>query len=111
MMSKNELTSDERETTRQSTEPAVVMTTASGEAESTEEPTVHVDDLDVFVSMMLLEDAPAVLSVGLLCEEMSYFCAWKKEEYPSLVKDGKIIRCKSETPCAHCGSVERTSYT
>ena len=68
MMNMNEPTSDERETTRQSTEPAVVMTTFRGKAESSEEPTVYVNDLDVFVSMMLLEDSVAVLSVGLLDE-------------------------------------------
>ena len=36
--------------------------TADGMAGSTEEATVYVSDLDVFVTMMLLEDLPAVLS-------------------------------------------------
>ena len=57
--------------TRRSKEPTVIKT-ASGMAESTEEATGYVDDLDVFVTMMLLEDSAAVLSLGLLCEEMGY---------------------------------------
>ena len=43
------------------------ITTANGKAGSTEEATVYVNDLDVFVTMMLLEDSPAVLSPGSLC--------------------------------------------
>ena len=30
----------------------------------------YVNDLDVSVTVMLFEDSPAVLSLGLLCEEM-----------------------------------------
>ena len=66
MMSKNALTS---ETIRKSEEPTVIMT-ANGKAKSTEEATVHVGDLDVFVTMMLFDDSFAVLSLCLLCEEM-----------------------------------------
>ena len=65
MMSKNELTSGEKDTIRRSNEPTAI-TTASGKAESTEEATVHVNDLNVFVTMMLLEGSPALLSLGLL---------------------------------------------
>ena len=53
----------QRETISRSKEPTFV-TTASGEAELTERATVSVDDLDVFVTMMLLEDSPAVLTVS-----------------------------------------------
>ena len=49
-----------------------VITTASGGTVSTEEATVYVNDLNVFVSTVLLEDSPAVLSLNLLCEEMVY---------------------------------------
>ena len=55
MMSKNELTSGEKDTFRVS--------------ESTEDATVYVNDLDVFVTIMLLEDSAAMLSFGSLCEE------------------------------------------
>ena len=45
---------------------------------------------------MLLEDSPAVLSQCLLCEEMGYSCELSKGEFPFLMKDIKVIRCKSE---------------
>ena len=38
-------------------------TTANVKVELTEEATVYVNDLDVFVTMMLLEDSSAVLSL------------------------------------------------
>ena len=56
MMSNNEPTSDETDTIRRSEEPTVIMT-ASGNAESTEEAIVYVNDLDVFVTMMLLDSS------------------------------------------------------
>ena len=63
MMSKHELTSGQKSSIRRSKEPTVV-TTANGKVESMEEATVFVKDLDVFVTMVLLEDSPAVLSLG-----------------------------------------------
>ena len=40
-----------------------LLQTAKERAESTEEATVYVNDLDVFVTMMLREESPAVLSL------------------------------------------------
>ena len=62
MMSQSELTSGENDTIRRSEKPTVI-TTAIGKADSTEEATVYFDDLDVFVTMMVLEDSPAELSL------------------------------------------------
>ena len=70
MTSKNELTSDEKDTIRRSTEPTTI-TTANGKAQSTEEAAVYAIDLDVVVTMMLLEDSAAVLSFGFIVEEMT----------------------------------------
>ena len=84
IMSKNELTSGEKDVIRRSRE-AALTTTASGKAESTKKKkrTAYVNDLDVVVTMMLLEDSPAVVSLGLLCEEMVYSFEWKTGEVPS----------------------------
>ena len=65
-MSESEITSGEKETIIKSKEPTVIPT-ASGKAEPTEEATVYVNDLDVFVRTMLLGDSPTVLSLGLFC--------------------------------------------
>ena len=50
------------------------------------EATAYVKDLDVFVTMMLLKDSPAVLSLGLLSEEWATLME-EKEESPSLFTD------------------------
>ena len=68
IMSESQFSSGEKDTLRRSKEPTVI-TTANGKAESTEE---AVNDLDVLVTVMLLEDSPAAPSLGLSCEEMGY---------------------------------------
>ena len=98
MMSKNEVTSGEKDTIRRSKEPTVI-TTASGQAESTEEATVYFCGLGVFVTMMLLEDSPAVLSLVSLCEEMGYYHGWKRGESPSMIKDEKLQAARLRTMC------------
>ena len=42
--------------------------TASGKVQTNEEAQVYVDDLGLFVTVQLLEDTSAVLSLGILCE-------------------------------------------
>ena len=54
MMSKNGLTSGEKDSIRRSKEPTVV-TIADGEAESTEDATVYVNDLDVVCRKQAVE--------------------------------------------------------
>ena len=76
--SENKLTSGDKDTIRRSREPTV-NTTASGKAESTEEGRVYVNDLVVSVTMVLLEDSAAVVSLGLLGEELGCTCGWKRE--------------------------------
>lgn len=60
-MSKQELTSEDKDTERVSRRSATVIT-ASGFVESSEEATVSVKDLDMFVTKPILHDAPAALS-------------------------------------------------
>ena len=91
-MSKNQVTSVEKDTNRRSNGP-IVITTANGQAESTEAATVYVN---VLVAMMLLDDSPAVLPLGLPCDEMGYSFEWIEGDSPSLVNDGKILLFKSE---------------
>ena len=43
--------------------------TANGEVQTREEATVYVKELDLFVTVMLLEETPAILSFGKLCED------------------------------------------
>ena len=72
MVSKRDLNSAELETMRISKNPTTVMT-ANGEVLAREEATVHVKELDLFVTVMLLEDTPAVLSIGKVCVKIMGF--------------------------------------
>ena len=84
--------SAELETMRTSRSPTTVMT-ANGEVQTREEATVYVEELDLFVTVMLLEETPAVLSLGKLCEDHGYTYHWTSGQKPHLTKKGKRIDC------------------
>ena len=67
MLSKKDLSSAELDTLRKSRNPTTVIA-ACGEVQTSGEAPVHVHDLDLFHTMQILEDTPAVLSLGKLCE-------------------------------------------
>ena len=68
MISKKNFNSAEMETVTTSRSPMTVIT-ANGEVQTNEEATVYVRELDTFQTMKVLEDTPAVLSLGKLCDE------------------------------------------
>ena len=63
MMSKKDPSSDELDTLRRSRNPTVVLT-ANGEVHANEEAQACVHDLNLFVTVQLLEETLAVLSLG-----------------------------------------------
>ena len=75
VVSKKDLNSAELETMRTSRSPTTVMT-ANGEVQTREEATVYVKQLDLFVKVMLLEETPALLSLGKLYEDHGYAYHW-----------------------------------
>ena len=44
--------------------------------------------LDIFLTMKVLEDTPAVLSLGKLCDEHGYSYEWINGQKPHLIKNG-----------------------
>ena len=94
MISKKDLNSFEMETLTTSRSPATVIT-ANGEVQTHEEATVYVRELDLFLTMKLFEDTPAVLSVGKLCDEHGYSNEWITGQ-KHLVKNGIRIQCNTE---------------
>ena len=92
VVSKRGLNSAELETMRISRNPTTVMT-ANGEVQTREEATVYVKELDLFVTVMLLENTPPLLSLGKLCEDHRYNNHWISDEKPHLIKKGKRIDC------------------
>ena len=77
MLSKKDLSSDEMNTLWRSVTPTTVMS-AYGEVQTNEEAQVYVQDLDLFVTVQILEETPAVLSLGKLCSEHGCSYEWKK---------------------------------
>ena len=47
----------------------MTVITANNEVQTNEEATVYVRELDMFLTVKVLEDTPAVLSLGKLCDE------------------------------------------
>ena len=71
MFSKKDLNSAEIDTLTTSCSPTTVIT-ADGEVQTNEEATVYVKEFDIFLIMKVLEDTPAVLTLGKLCDEDGY---------------------------------------
>ena len=92
MISKKDLNSAELETLTTSRSPTTVIT-ANGEVQTHEEPTVYVKELDIFLTLKVLEDTPAVSSPGKLCDEHGYSHEWINGQKPHLIKNGVRIQC------------------
>ena len=87
VISKKDLNSAELETLTTSRSPTTVMT-ANGEVQTHEEATVYVKELEKILTMKVLEDALAVLSLGKLCDENGYSYEWINGQKPHLIKTG-----------------------
>ena len=61
-----------------------------------EEAQVFGHDLGLFVTVQLLEETPAVLSLGKLCSEHGYFYEWVNGQKPHLTTDGRVFTCKTD---------------
>ena len=75
--------------------PTTVIT-ANGEVQTHEEATVYVKEFEKFLTMKVLENTPAVLSLGNLCDENGYSYEWINGQKPHLIKDGIRIICNTE---------------
>ena len=95
ILSKKNLSQDENETLRRSRNPTMVVT-AHEEVQANVETQEDVHDLDLFVTAQILDDTPAVQTLGKLCEEHGNTCEWASGQKPHLTKQGKNIFCKTE---------------
>ena len=94
MVNKRNLTSDEVETMRISKNTTTVMT-ASGEVQTRREATVYVEELHLFVTVMLLEETPAVLSLGRIMGKPTTGPAVKNHFSPKMARE--LIAIKRTT--------------
>ena len=71
MISKKDLNDAEMDTLTKSCSPTIVIS-GNGEVQTNEEATVNVKELDILLTMSVLENTPVVLSLGKLCDENGY---------------------------------------
>ena len=91
MLSRKDLNSAELDTVRVSRNSITVIT-ANVEVQTNEEATVHVYDLDSFVTVHTFEDTPPVLSLG---EDHGYSFEWSSGQKPHISKNGRNIQCNT----------------
>ena len=95
MISKKDLSDAEMDTLTKSCSPTIVIT-ANGEVQTHEEAIVYVKELDIFLTVKVFENTPAVLSLGKLCDENGYSYEWINGQKPHLINDGIRIICNTE---------------
>ena len=59
-------------------------------------PQFYVKELDKFLTMKVLEDTPAVSSLGKLCDEHGYSYEWINGQKSHLIRNGIRIQCNTE---------------
>ena len=95
MISKKDLSDAEMDTLTKSCSPTIVTTT-NGEVQTHEEASVYVKELNIFLTMKVIENTPAVLSLGKLCDENGYSYEWINSQKPHLNKNGIRFACNTE---------------
>ena len=85
MISKKDLTDAEMDTLTKSCSLTIVIT-ANGEVQTHEQAMVYVIELDIFLTMQVHENTPAVLSLGKLCDENGYSYEWINGQKPRLIQ-------------------------
>ena len=95
MISKKDLSDAEMDTLTKSCSLTIVKT-ANGEVQTHEEATVYVKELDIFLTMKVRENTPAVLSLAKLCDENGYSYEWINGQKTHLTKNGIRIQCNTE---------------
>ena len=95
MISKKDLSDAEMDILTKSCSLTIVIT-ANGEVQTHEEAILYVKELDIFLTMKVFDNTPAVLSLGKLCDENGYSYEWINGQKPDLIKDGIRIICNTE---------------
>ena len=95
MISKKDLSNVEMDTLTKSCSLTIVIT-VNGEVQTHEQAMVYVKELDIFLTMKVLDNTPAVLSLGKLCDEDGYSYEWINGQKPHLIENWIRIPCNTE---------------
>ena len=93
MISKKDLSDAEMDTLTKSCSLTIAIT-ANGEVQTHEEATVYVKELDILLTMKVLDNTPAVLSLGKLCDENGSSYEWIEGQKPHLIfkRDSDVLQ-------------------
>ena len=95
MIGLSELNETEKKTIRKLSSPFLVQT-AHGVVLCDKKVKIYIHELEMWVWAGLLEDSPAVLSLGRLCSHMGFAFYWEEAaDFGYLIKGGKTIKCKT----------------
>ena len=112
MISKKDQSKAEMDTLTKSCSRTIVIT-ANGEVQTHEEVIVYVKELDMFLTMKVLENTPAVLSFGTFCDENgcddSEIREWLQESRGKVVDDEIQLQGVFHASSSHEASLEPTS--
>ena len=95
MISKKDLNDAEMDLDEIVCSPTIVIT-ANGEVQTHEEAAVYVKELDIVLTLKVLENTPAVLSLGKFCDENGYSYEWINGQKPHIIKNGIRLFCNTE---------------
>ena len=104
IVSKKDLSDADMDILTKSCSPTIVIT-ANGEVQTHEEATVYVKALGIFLTMKVLENTPAVLSLGKLCDENGYSYEWINGQKPHLIKKRDSDSLLHGELRSYCGSM------
>ena len=95
MISNKDLSDAEMDSLTKSCSLTIALT-ANGKVQTHEEAIVYVKEVDTFLTMKVLENTPAVLSFGKLCDENGYSYEWINGQEPHVIKNGTRILCNTK---------------
>ena len=99
MIGLSELNETEKNTIRKLKQPFLIQT-AHGVVACDKEAKIYIHDLDLWVWAGLLEDSPAVLSLGLFCKRMVFRFPGRKEKImASSRKEARPLNVKRSAMC------------
>ena len=95
IISTKDLSNAEIDTLTKSCSPTIVIT-ANGEEQTHEEAIVYVKELEKFLTMKVIENTTAVLSLRKLFDVHGYSYEWINGQKPHLINNGIRIPCNTE---------------
>ena len=97
MVSKKDLSDVEMDIMTKSCSFTIVLI-ANGEVQTHEEAIVYVKELDMFLTLKVVDNTPAILSLGNFCIEKGYSDEWNNGQKTNLIETGFLCNTENFVP-------------